>query len=88
MLPVPLLATCSVAIAGTEVAFRSLSRDEVVTLAKFGDDTASAETFILSRACDIPEDEARDWRTKVSAETAGELLLAIARISGLETGEA
>ena len=88
MLPVPILATGAVDIAGTEVAFRSLSRDEVVSLAKFGDDTSAAEVFMLSRACGITEDEARVWRTQVDAPTAGTLLSAIARISGLALGEA
>jgi hypothetical protein len=88
MLPVPALGTSSVDIDGTPVPFRSLSRDEVVSLSKYGDDTGAAEVFMLSRACDITESEAADWRTKVNAETAGTLLAAIAALSGIGRGEA
>lgn len=88
MLPVKKLAEGSVDIDGTSVLFRSLSRDEVVSLAQFGGDTSSAEVFMLSRACSITEDEATEWRKTVDAGTAGTLLAAIAKLSGLATGEA
>ena len=87
-LPAVPLATATVEVGGADVDIRSLSRDEVTSLSKYGDDTASAETFMLSRACSITEDEAREWRKTVSAPTAGDLLAAIARISGLALGEA
>ena len=85
-LPVVPLDTGSVEVGGAEVPIRSLSRDEVVSLAKFGEDTSSAEVFMLARACGITEDEAREWRTAVNAETAGTLLGAIGRMSGLAVG--
>ena len=87
-LPVPGLASGSVEIDGIAVPIRSLSRDEVVALSALREDTGAAEVFILSRSCAITEDEARDWRTKVDAATAGELLSAIAVLSGLERGNA
>jgi hypothetical protein len=88
MLPTPALDTDTVDIDGTPVPIRSLSRDEVVSLAKFGDDTSAAEVFMLSRACDITEAEAAEWRTKVNAQVAGTLLAAIAALSGISRGEA
>jgi hypothetical protein len=87
-LPVPGLASGTVEIDGTAVPIRSLSRDEVVALSALRDDTAAAEVLILSRACSITEDEAREWRTKVDAETAGLLLSEIAALSGLARGNA
>ncbi len=87
-LPAVPLATGTVEVGGADVAIRSLSRDEVVNLAAFGSDAGSAEVFMLARACGISEDEARAWRTQVNAETAGILLGAIGRMSGLATGEA
>ena len=87
-LPAVPLDTGSVEVGGTDVAIRSLSRDEVVSLARFGDDTGSAEVFMLARACGITEDEAREWRTTVNAKTAGTLLGAIGRLSGLAVGGA
>lgn len=83
MLPVPGLGTGSVEIAGEAVAFHSLSRDDVVSLAALADDPNAAEVLILSRACGISEDEAREWRTLVDADTASVLLDAIAEVSGL-----
>ena len=62
--------------------------EEVVALAELRDDTAAAEVLILSRACSITEDEAREWRTKVDAATAGRLLAEIATLSGLDRGNA
>jgi hypothetical protein len=87
-LPVPGLASGTVEIDGTAVPIRSLSRDEVVALAALREDTAEAEVFILSRSCAITEDEAREWRTKVDAATAGDLLAEIAALSGLARGNA
>lgn len=87
-LPVPGLASGTVDIDGTAVPIRSLSRDEVVALSALREDTAAAEVLILSRACSITEDEARDWRMKVDAETAGLLLSEIAALSGLARGNA
>ena len=87
-LPVVALGTGSVDIAGTAVPIRSLSRDEVVALSGFGADTSAAEVFMLSRSCDITEDEAAAWRKEVDAETAGELLAAIGDLSGLRSGKA
>jgi hypothetical protein len=88
MLPVSPLPESDVDVGGSSVHIRSLSRDEVVTLARYADDTSEAEVFILSRACDIPEDEARAWRTQVTAPVANVLLVAIGRLSGLASGEA
>ena len=88
MLPIKALPTDTVEIAGTKVSIVSLSRDEVVSLAQFGGDTSAAEVFMLSRACSITDEEAQEWRTKVDAETAGELLQAIGALSGLKSGEA
>lgn len=88
MLPDVPLATAVETVGGAEVPIRSLSRDEVVRLARFGDETGEAEVFILSRACAVTEDEARRWRESVGVVTAGDLLTAIARISGLARGEA
>jgi hypothetical protein len=85
-LPAVPLDTGTVEVGGADVAIRSLSRTEVVSLAKFGDDTSSAEIFMLARATGVTEDEAREWLDKVSAETAGDLLGAIGRISGLAVG--
>ena len=87
-LPVPGLAQGTVDIDGIAVPNRSLSRDEVVALSGLRDDTAAAEVLILSRACSITEDEAREWRTKVNAATAGLLLSEIAALSGLDRGNA
>lgn len=87
-LPVPGLASGTVDIDGTAVPIRSLSRDEVVALSDLRDDTAAAEVLILSRGCSITEDEAREWRTKVDAATAGTLLAGIAALSGLDRGNA
>lgn len=86
-LPLIPLGTGEVAIGGTPVTFRSLSRAEVVALAGMGDDKDAAEVFILSRACGITEDEARDWRTKTDAPTVDELLKPIAVLSGLRASQ-
>jgi hypothetical protein len=87
-LPAVPLDSGTVAVGGVDVSIRSLSRDEVVSLAAFGTDTNAAEVFILAAACGITEDEARAWRKSVSAKTAGVLLTAIARMSGLAVGKA
>jgi len=88
MLPVVPLATGSVEVGGADVPIRSLSRSEVVGLTKYGDDTTSAEVFMVAKSCGLSEDEARAWLDATDAATAGELLKAIARISGIASGEA
>jgi hypothetical protein len=85
-LPAVPLGTGTVEVGGTDVPIRSLSRTEVVSLSAFGTDTNTAEIFMLSRSCGITEDEARVWLTEVNAETAGTLLGAIGRMSGLLVG--
>lgn len=71
----------TVTIGGSSVEFRSLSRDEVVSLATL--DVTAAEVFMISHATGYTEDEAIAWRRQVDAHTADQLLSAIARISGL-----
>lgn len=88
MLPSVPLGTGSVEIAGTDVPIRSLSRSEVVSLVTFADDTTAAEAFMVSKSCGLSADDARAWLDSVDASTAGELLKAIARISGIASGEA
>ena len=83
MLPVKALGTSSHDIEGVAVPIRSLSRDEVVQLSDMEGAPGEAEVFILSRSCGITPDEAREWRTKVDAETADGLLEAIAALSGI-----
>lgn len=83
MLPIPPLGTSTVEIAGEQVPITSLSRDAVVSLTRFGDDTSAAEVYILSAGCGITEAEATAWRKAVDAPTAGKLLDAIAVVSGI-----
>ena len=87
-LPIVPLATSSVDVAGTKVEYRSLSRAEVVSLAAFGDDTNSAEVYMLARACSIDETEATAWREATSASVVNDLLEAIAVTSGLKVPNA
>ena len=84
-LPTPPLATGSVAIDGTDVPIRSLSRDEVVRLADL--DTTAAEVLIIASGTGVPEDEATAWRKAVDAVTARTLLDAIGVLSGLRSGK-
>lgn len=87
-LPVKPLATDTLALEGTDVDFRSLSRAEVVKLADMEEDTDAAEVFILSRSTGCTEAEAVTWRETTDAATVGTLLNAIAVLSGLRRGEA
>jgi len=84
-LPTPPLATGTVAIDGTDVPIRSLSRDEVVRLADL--DTTAAEVLIIASGTGVPADEAEAWRKAVDATTARTLLDAIGVLSGLRSGK-
>ena len=82
-LPIVPLPKEAVLIGDTTVEYRSLSRDEVVSLAGMTDDPSGAEVFIISRATGVTPEEATTWRQEVTAETADHLLSAIATISGI-----
>jgi hypothetical protein len=86
-LPIKPLATSSIDIEGVAVPIRSLSRHEVVSLTDFDGRTSEAEVFMLSRSAGVSEEEAQEWRDKVDATTAGELLDAIAVLSGIKRGK-
>jgi hypothetical protein len=86
-LPIRALATSSHEIEGVAIPIRSLSRNEVVSLAKFDGDASGAETFLVSRSTGVTEEEATDWLGKVDAKTAGLLLDAIAVLSGLRSAK-
>ena len=85
MLPIVPLDRDTIEIGGTKVEYRSLSRDEVGQLSGFGEDTAAAEVFALSRATGVTDDEAREWRKQVGSKVVADLLTAIALISGIST---
>jgi hypothetical protein len=84
-LPVPPLPTDTVEIGGEKVAIRSLSRDAVLKLSGFTDDTAGAEVFLLVNGTGVSDEEARAWRTQVAPDVAGALLVAIASLSGIRS---
>jgi hypothetical protein len=68
-------------IDGTAVPIKSLSRDEVLKLSRLEPD--EAEVLMISSGASIPEEEAIAWRKAVTAEMAGDLLKAIAVLSGI-----
>lgn len=86
VLPVVDLATGSVEIGGKPVPIRSLSRDDVSSLALLGSDTAAAESFLIAKGTGVTEDAAQAWRQSVDAKTAMTLITAISVLSGLRAG--
>ena len=66
-----------------KVEYRSLSRNEVGLLAAYGEDTAGAEAFMLSRACGITEEEAAAWRQATGTLPVMKLLNDIGVLSGI-----
>lgn len=82
-LPIAPLGTETIVIAGTSITVRSLSRDAVVRLSQLDTDQEAAEVLMLVEGTGITDDDAREWRRKVDAKTADELLEAIASVSGL-----
>lgn len=81
-LPVVPLPTGTASVGGVDVPITSLSRAAVVALSDT-DDTDTAEILIISKGTGVPEAEAKAWRETVDADTADELLKAIAVISGI-----
>jgi hypothetical protein len=82
-LPIQTLATDSVTIAGIEVEYRAMSREEVLRLQKFEGDPDGAEVFALVCGTGCSEAEAQEFRTQNDAITAGLLIDGILILSGL-----
>lgn len=82
-LPTKALPTGSIDIAGTSVAYRSLSRAEALQMQSFKGREDEAEVFLLVHGTGCSDEEARAFRDNNDTETAGLLIDAIIVISGL-----
>lgn len=85
MLPKVPLHSEMVDVADTKIEVRSLTRAEQLQLTKYGDLDA-AETAMIAITTGFPEDEVRTWREETPGNVVGELVDAIARISGMTPG--
>jgi hypothetical protein len=86
-LPTIPLPESSAEVNGTVVPFRSLSRSEALAIQGYRGREDEAEVFILSRACDVTEDEARAFRDTTPAMEAGKLIDGILVFSGLASSD-
>ena len=82
-LPIAPLPTGEVTIAGTVVAFRSMSRAEALQLNGYKGREDEAEVFILMSGTGCSEAEAEAFREGNDTATAGLLIDGILVLSGL-----
>jgi hypothetical protein len=82
-LPSIALPTKKVKVAGQTIEIRALSRSEAMRLAEFQKDPDEGETFIVSCACGVSMDEAREWRQNSPAKDVGTVVDSILVLSGL-----
>ena len=72
---------------GTEIAFRSLSRAEAITLRTFVGREDEAEVYMIAAGTDVPIEDAQAWYAATASEDVGRLVEAVAIFSGLATAE-
>jgi hypothetical protein len=83
-LPVIPLATRTVVLAGHEVTVRALSRAETIKLpTEFRGRPDDAEDFMVAQATGVSIGDAAAWRAATHPDLVGELIEAIADLSGL-----
>lgn len=82
-LPIATLATGEVTVHGEVVPFRAMSRNEVIELGKLEGQNDQAEIWMLQCGTGCTDDEARAFRDGNDAITAGLLIDAIVKLSGI-----
>lgn len=82
-LPISVLPTEEVLVAGTPVSIRSLNRPEVLKVGTLQGDNEAAEVLMLTAATGQSLEDVQAFRESSDAQTVETLVEAIARLSGI-----